>query len=287
MTPPDGLSAGVGRAARRREQGRGLPWELIRLHYGSRHAFTKVHKTYEATVAGLVAARGKPREQLKLDVDDTRALFDTDDLRDLIVLWVEPLRETARRLFRGTNVAEPYDMKVSRIYHEMSILFEEHLSVQNFPADGSAREFTRLFREVSEYYPQRLRRVRDLFSRGQRRLEEILPEFEDDPIVLRSVFLFREELWPDVAPSGLNRFLEKMFPKGGAAEGFQRLAQSFHRASFHAETIDCAKVGVATLSRLVQNRSGHAPSLREAIRELDRLAARAGQEQAAITEDEA
>jgi hypothetical protein len=279
-------TTGDARAARRRAYRRGLAWDLIKLHFRSRQAFTKVHKTYEATVAGLVQARGKPREEIKLNPDDTRGLFDTDQLRDLILRWVEPLRETAQGLFRGSNVAEPYDMKVSRIYHELSILFEEHLSVQNFPRDGSSREFTRLFREVSEYYPQRLRRVRDLFSRAQRRLEEMLPEFEDDPIVLRSAYLFREELWHDNPQAGLNRFLEKMFPKGGAAAGYLKLAQSFFRAAFHAEAIECAKVGVATLSRQVQARSGPAQSLRDTISELDSLIARAGQAQAELTEQD-
>jgi hypothetical protein len=279
-------SPGDARAARRRAYRRGLAWDLIELHYGSRQAFTKVHKTYESTVAGLVQARGKPREEIRLNPDETRDLFDTEQLRDLIVRWVEPLRETAQGLFRGSNVAEPYDMKVSRIYHELSILFEEHLSVQNFPRDGSSREFTRLFREVSEYYPQRLRRVRDLFSRAQRRLEEMLPDFEDDPIVLRSAYLFREELWRENPQVGLNRFLEKMFPKGGAAAGYLQLAQSFYRAAFFTETIACAKVGVATLSRQLQARSGPAQFLRDTISDLDSLIARAGHAQSELTEQD-
>ena len=221
----------VGSAGRRAESTRGVAWRLLELHYGSRHTFTSIHRAYEATVAELVAERNKPREQLRLDADETRRLFNTEALQDLIVRWVEPLRETAHSYFRRKNVAEQYDMKVSRIYHELSILLEEHLSVQNFPRDGSQREFARIFREVSQYYPQRLRRVRDLFGRAQRRLEELLPDFQDDPIVLRSAFLFRDELWPDAIQAGFNRFLEKMFPRGGAGTGYLTIAQSFFRAS--------------------------------------------------------
>ncbi|MEM8885593.1 MAG: hypothetical protein AAGD14_16125 [Planctomycetota bacterium] len=279
---PDG-----GSAARRAESRRGLSWELIEFHFGGRHAFTRIHRAYEATVAKLVAERKKPREELRLNPDETRELFDTPALQDLIVRWVEPLRESARTYFRQSNVSEPYDMKVSRVYHELSILLEEHLSVQNFPEDGSPREFARLFREVSEYYPQRLRRVRDLFGRAQRRLEELLPEFDEDPIVLRSAYLFRTELWPDGPQAGLNRFLEKMFPKGGAATGYHMLAQSFFRAGFYEQAAECARVGIATLSRQMQARSGHVQILRDTISELDSLVARARQEQAALVEQDA
>ncbi|MHC4954752.1 MAG: hypothetical protein ACYTGZ_12775 [Planctomycetota bacterium] len=274
----------MGADARRLESRRGLAWELIELHYGSRHAFTGVRRGYEATVARLVEERGTPREELRLNPAETRDLFNSEALRDLIVRWVEPLRESAHSFFREANVSEPYDTKVSRIYHELSILLEEHLSVLNFPRGGSAREFARLFREVSEYYPVRLRRVRDLFARAERRLQEILPEFSDDGIVLRSAFLFREHLWPDATRASLLRFLGHMFPKGGAGEGFLAIAQSFFKAGFFEQAAECARTGVAALSRQAQARSGHAQQLRDTIRELDRLVARAKSEQEALIE---
>ncbi|MHC4940424.1 MAG: hypothetical protein ACYTHK_15905 [Planctomycetota bacterium] len=280
------MDAVRGGAARRAESRRGVAWELIELHFLSRHRFTAIHKDYENTVAALVEERKKPREQLRLDVDDTRRLFRTEALQDLIIQLVEPLRHTARTYFEKKDVAEQYAIKASRIYHELSILLEEHLSVQNFPRDGSPREFARIFREVSEYYPQRLRRVRDLFSRAQRRLEELLPSLGDDPIVLRSAYLFRDELWPEGTQAGFNRFLEKMFPKGGAGLGYLTIAQSFFKAGFYDKATECARVGVATLSRQAQARSGHAQSLREMISELDSLVARAQQEQAALTEQQ-
>jgi len=276
----------VAADARRLESQRGQAWRLIELHYGSRHAFNAVRRGYEATVARLVAERGKPRAELRLNPSETQDLFNSDALRDLIVQWVDPLRGTARAFFRESNVSEPYDTKVSRIYHELSILLEEHLSVLNFPRGGSAREFGRLFREVSEYYPIRLRRMRDLFARAERRLEELLPEFQDDPIVLRSAFLFRAELWPEATRPSLLRFLEHMFPKGGAGEGFLAIAQSFFRAGFFDQCGECARIGVAALSKQAQARSGRAKELREMISELDSLRARATTEQAALIEAE-
>jgi len=266
---------------------RGLAWELIEQHHLGRNAFHAVFKSYEARVAELVKERGVAREDIKLDPGETRRLFDTPELEALIRDHVEPLRNAAHALFREDDVSDPYDSKVSRIYHELSILKEEHLSVRNFPREGAGREFARLYREVSEYYPQRLRRVRDLFARAQKRLEDLLPLFAEDTIVLRSVFLFREALWPDSPRVGLSRFLVKMFPAEDPAHGWLQIARSFLKADFHASAAECARLGVAANSKQAQARSSHAQQLRETIRELDRLAARAEAEQRALEEQEA
>lgn len=263
----------------------GLVWELIEHHYGARNAFLAIHRAYEARVARLVADRGTSREKLKLTAAETKDLFDTWRLQALIRDHVEPLRAAAHALFRDNNVSDLYDSKVSRIYHELCVLNEEHLSVRNFPPDGPPREFARLFREVSEYYPERLRRVRDLFTRAQHRIDDLLPTFRTGAIVLRSVFLFRERLWPEGTTAGLTRFLARMFPDKGAAHGFLAIARSFFRAGFHEQAVECARMGLAVAARL--QRASDASHPGESARKLERLLARAEAARAALEEQEA
>lgn len=270
-----------------REFRRGLQWEILELHYRSRHAFQQIFKQYETRVAAHVEAMGVAREQIKLNAAETRELFDTPQLQGLLRGLVVPLREASHAYFRESDIAEPYDSKVSRIYHELSILKEEHLSVRDWPRDGGAREFGRLFREVSEYYPQRLRRVRDLFTRATKRLEQLLPQFADNAVVLRSCYLFREELWPDQPQAGLVRVLDHMFPAEGATHGLLCIARSFFKAGFFAEAAESARIGVATAGRKAQARTTRAQQLREAISELDSLAARAEAERKVMEEQEA
>ena len=269
--------------ARRREPRRGQAWRVLRLHHASRNAFLKVYKAYEARVAALVKERGVPREKIKLDAQETERLFDTKRLNDLIDANVVLLREASHAYFRDQDVVEPYDSKVSRVYHELSILREEHLSVRNFPKGGSPREFARHFREVSEYYPRRLRRVRDLVARAQKRLDDLLPRFKDEAIVLRSAYLFREELWPDNPRAGLGRFLTKMYTEG-AAHGFLRIARSFFKAGFFTHAAECARMGAAAAGKEAQARTTRAKQVRETIRELDRVASRADAERKSLEE---
>jgi hypothetical protein len=253
-------------------------------HYISRAAFQAIHRAYEGRVARLVEERGIPRDKLKLNASETRDLFDTWRLTQLIQKNLAELREVSHAYFRDADVAEPYDSKVSRIYHELSILKEEHLSVRNFPREGGSREFARLFREVSEYYPQRLRRVRDLFTRATRRLEELLPRFQENTIVLRSSYLFRKELWPENPRAGLERFLSNMFPGEAVAHGFLQIARSFLKAGFFDHAIASARLGVKAAAKEAQARSTRAQQVRETISELDRLVSRAEAEKKALKE---
>ncbi len=268
---------------RQREARRGLPWAVIEHHYGSRNKFLAIFRAYEARVAGLVASRGVPREQIQLTAAETVELFDMPRLQALLREEVLPLRDAAHSLFRDHNIDEPYDSRVSRIYHELSILKEEHLSVTNFPREGSAREFARLFEEVSTYYPERLRRVRDLFNVAQRRLDRLLPRFQADPIVLRSAYLFRDRLWPEGPLRGLTRFLRRMFPEEGAARGLLRIGKSFLRAGFYDQAEQCALLGLdREAPAAIEGGAGD-----DAREEFEKLKTKAGAERRALEEMQA
>ncbi len=267
---------------RRKHRVPGRSWQLLEQHYASRNAFAKIYKSYEAKVAGLVKKHNTPRQDLKLNPEQTARLFETPQLEALLEMRVEELRRIANAVFRDNNVSEPYDMEVSKIYHELSILKEEHLSVRDFPRDAGGREFNRLFREVSEYYPQRLRRVRDLFTRAQKRLDVLLPGFNEDDIVLRSAFLYRKDLWPDSSDAGLTRFLGKMFPAEGAAGGFLATARTFLRAGFLEHALNAARMGIAAASKPAKSGESRPSNIRDTVRELDKLVDRAGKELRAL-----
>ncbi len=258
---------------------------MVRAHYLCRRTFTEIHRAYEERVAAYVKKSGKTRENLRLSVSETRSLFETSALDHLIDDGLERLRDFARTCFGDEDDVELYDSRVSRIYHELAILREEHRSVRNFPREGSRREFTRLFNEISEYYPERLRRVKKIFASAERRLEELLPRYAEDRILLRSAYLFRTDLWPDGSRGALARFLGKMFPDAGEAHGFLQVARSFLRAGFFDEAEECARMGVAVAGKKAQARTTRAKEVRETIAELDRLTARAAAERQALQEE--
>ena len=107
--------------ARKRESRRGLPWRIVEHHYWSRNVFVGIHESYEARVQAFVNAKGGSRENLKLSLEETRELFDSETLRRLIQQGVHPLRDVAHAYFRESDVAEPYDSTVSHRSEERPV----------------------------------------------------------------------------------------------------------------------------------------------------------------------
>ena len=119
---------------------------------------------------------------------------------------------------------------------------------------------------------------------AQKRFEQILPQFADDPIVLRSAYLFRAELWPDDPGRSLHRFLQKVFHGEGTLHGFVMVARSFLKTGFYEHAAAAARLGVAVCGKSAQARSTRAQQIREDSAELDRIAARAEAQLAALQE---
>ncbi|HVG94380.1 MAG TPA: hypothetical protein VND21_08025, partial [Planctomycetota bacterium] len=210
-----------------------LVWDFLVAFYASRRAFLRIFKRYEARVMRFARDAGVHREDLMLAPQELARLFHTKRLQHLRDVRLEALRRFAHGLFRDAGVVEPLDTISSHIFHEASILMEEHQSVVRFQHFEDPRRYAQLFEEVSGYYPMRLRRIRKLFADGLRRIEELLPEWGRDRVVVRSAFLFGDRVFRGVWEEGaLEGLYARMYPAGGAAEGFLEAGRSFHASGF-------------------------------------------------------
>ena len=237
--PPD---AGVG--------GEGpLVWDFLTAFFASRRGFQSVFRRYESRVLKFAREAGVHRDDLSLEPADLARLFYPKRLQHLRDERLHHLRSFAHTLFREAGVVEPIDTTCSHIFHEISILTEEHQSVVRFQHLSDRRRYQQVFDEVSGYYPVRLRRIRRLFADGLRRLEELLPGWSRDRVVVRSAYLFGERLARGVwEEDGLEGLYARMYPAGGSAEGYLEAGSSFLKSGFFPEaeaalrsSIRCAK----------------------------------------------
>src|SRR5438552_13159066 len=152
-----------------------LVWDFLTAFFASRRGFNAVYRRYESRVLRFAREAGVHRDDLSLPPADLARLFYPKRLLHLRDQRLAPLRVFAHALFRESGVVEPLDTICSHIFHEHSILMEEHNSVVRFQHLSDPRRYAQVFEEVSGYYPVRLRRIRRLFADGLRRLEELLP----------------------------------------------------------------------------------------------------------------
>jgi hypothetical protein len=216
-------------------------WDVLRSFVDARLTFRRIYRRYERQVLTAARARGVPRAHLVLPPDELERLFDLAALERLRDRDLLPLRDRAEAIFGGSGDEGLLDTYCGHAYHEVSILCAEHRAVGRFTRIHDPERYRELFAEVSGYYPTRLRRIRRFFEQGLKRLEELLPAWARHRVVVRSAYLFGEELAQRAWGEGQAGLYRRMYPgqggpEQGAARGLLEAAHSFHAAGFDAET---------------------------------------------------
>jgi hypothetical protein len=248
-----------------------LVWDFLTAFFASRRGFHSLFVRYEARVLRFAREAGVHRDDLVLGPSDLARLFYPRRLRHLRDRRLAPLRSLGHALFREAGIDEPLDTVCSHVFHELSILMEEHDSIVRFQHLSDPRRYAQMFEEVRGYYPVRLRRIRRLFADGLRRLEELLPSWSRDRVVVRSAYLFGERVLKGTYEEGLEELYRHLYPAGGAAEGFLEAARSFALSRFTEEATQAAHRAIAA-SRSARGGRKTAAEARQILASLEAVA---------------
>ena len=115
-----------------------LKWRVVERFYLAWNNFQSVHDRYEQIVHDYVEKLGVPREKIRLDPKDLFELLSTQDLEVLRDDFLTPLKTACHRLFRTEDSTDFLDRLVNDIFHELSILKEEHYNVLTYATDEAA-----------------------------------------------------------------------------------------------------------------------------------------------------
>jgi hypothetical protein len=223
-------------------------WTMVRTFYRSYQAFHALFEAYERRVEAFVEFYGMDRRDIKLAPDELLSLFDSNALSALRDNELTQLKGAAHQLFRGLDAPDPFDSHVTNIYHEVSLLKEEHWTVLEDVMRADRRAYDRYYREVNVYYPRRLRHVHNLYNRARKRLESVLlPAFSRNKIMVRSVYLFGDRLVRGVYEHGLEELYSFMYPNGGALTGYTLAADSFLDGGFREEAAEAYGMALTIL----------------------------------------
>ena len=212
-------------------------WLLLRTFYSSWKRFLSLFEEYEGRVSAFSERYKTERSRLRLSPDDLSSLIDFRALEDLRDREASLLRETSHDLFRSSDATDRFDHLVSILYHELSALKEEHYTLREEFVREERIEYDLFYREVNQYYPKRLRHIRNLYAKADRRLRQLLPGMASDRVVVRSLYLFGEDLLGGLYPGGLADLQEAMYP-GGPAEAWAAAGDSFRESGFRDRALE-------------------------------------------------
>jgi hypothetical protein len=243
-----------------------LVFRLFRVFFRSRSRFLTLFDRYEERVLAFAARYRSHRSRLRLPVDELLTVLDFKSLEELRDREILELKEIAHDFFRDADSTDLFDHLATNIYHEISMLKEEHYTLREGFLRTDPREYERFFREVSEFYPKRLRHVRNLYARALRRLEELLPQFGSERILVRSLYLFGESLLAEYYPRGRTGLYRKMYPELGEVQAFAEAGRSFDESGFEEEALQAYRLSMSAAgSRRVRKREEAVGRLREDI----------------------
>lgn len=217
-------------------------WNMTEGLYKAEAIFREMHANYDEKVQAFSKAYDIDKTSLRLSAEDVSGLFDLPPMEHLRDDVLYALKETTHTLFRGPSTTDDLDRYCSDLYHEVSILKEEHYTVKTYAAAYADREEAeKILDEVHKTFPVKLDQISTLFVKARTRLEEILKKFRTETVLVRSLFLFGDELLEPIYEKGLPDLYRKMYEEGGPLEGFIVAARNFHQGRFIPQTDDAVR----------------------------------------------
>ena len=224
-------------------------WTIVELFYRSLLVFRELLESYEQKVLEFARLRNTPREDLRLDSRDLAGLLDLKKLERLRDDYIHQLKDLCHLVFRGQDQTDLLDRHVSDIFHEISILKEEHYNVKTYAPlyerDAQVEELQHILDEAHSLFPRNVSHIHHLFEQASKSMEKHLPSARNLPIFLRSLYLSRDDFVAQAYPRGLLDFYELMYPLG-PVEGFYSVASSFYHSGFMEEAREAADLAWST-----------------------------------------
>ncbi len=222
-------------------------WKIIELFYRSFLAYRHIHDQYEENVAGICAKNGTSRDALQLSPIDLAGLIEFQKLEDLRDRYLFTLKDYCHDIFRDRDQTDLLDRYVSDIFHEISILKEEHYTVKHYAlywarTDAQA-ELQAIMGEALKLVPHKIQHVDFLYRTARERLETLLPGFRGQKILTRSLFLNRDDFIAESHPRGIEGLYELMYPEHGPLAGFVEAGESFFASAFYTQAKDAFELG--------------------------------------------
>jgi len=216
-------------------------WTIVQIFYRSHAVFKEQFEEYEQKILQFTRETGMHRDELRLKSSEIGGLLDFKMLERLRDGYIHELKDLCHLVFRGQDRTDLLDRYVSDIFHEISILKEEHYNVKTYAPlyerDAAEVELKHILDEAHVQFPLKLKHTQYLFGRAQARLEEHLSSFRKIQLFIRSLYLHRDEFVAEAYPDGIKQFYRFMYPCG-PVEGFYHVGCNLYLSGFMDEALE-------------------------------------------------
>ncbi|PCJ60292.1 MAG: hypothetical protein COA79_08960 [Planctomycetota bacterium] len=217
-------------------------WSLIKVFYQSFTYFKLLEFHYQEKVSFVSL---EDLENNKFPVEEFLKLLDTNKLSYLRDKYLERLRTLAHNEFPRRKKVERFDIFISEIFHEVSILKEQKFILDYYyqrKDDVSSEELSKILCDTYGLFQTKMIQIKKLFKNAKNRLEKILFIYNKNDFILRSLYLEANDLCSDFYQHPYLDVLKSMFPEGGVGHGLVSTSCSFCMGGFYSHAKDVIKL---------------------------------------------
>lgn len=213
-------------------------WKMIKIFFQTYGFFHSIELEF----------RGQVKEPIQNDIHSFNSFIkflNAKDLGHLRDSYLDELRSLAHSVFRNRKKNERFDLYISEIFHEFSILKDQKFILEHSLKNQeqiSLESLAETLENTYELFKTKLNQITVLFVNAKRRLEEILPIFNRDDLILRNLFLENHKLFKPFYDNPLKDILSLMFLEEGFCKGLFILANSFCQGGFFLYGLDVLKM---------------------------------------------
>ena len=207
-------------------------WSIIKVFFQSFTFYNNLEKNFREKVSVF---KSDSTGRIIYPFEAFIEFLDTKELAQLRDTYLIDLRELSHAEFRGRKKMERFDIYISEIFHEVSILKEQKFILEHYfqRKDQMYPEMiNQMLSQTYELFETKMEHVKVLFNSAKSRLEEIAPTYRNDDFILRTLYLKGAKEFQEFYKDPVKNILDLMFIEGGYSEGYLAIACSFCSGGF-------------------------------------------------------
>lgn len=240
-----------------------LIWAIIEKFYVSLQIFKKEyqqfgHKVQWSSQQNSIDSTW-PQIVASLTVEQWMTLIGYDQIEELAENYIAGLLNLTKQLemYGHTN---SYDnnlqKKISELYYELSFLQNEGQHIRNHAYEymetpNHDQVFIHELQQIKIIFPTKLAHISQLFDNIKNEIENLIQQHKETRIVIRSLYLFGEEIFNSNYIENFQQFITKIYPTDHLLELYIRATYSFLQSGFQKEAYLAYKKAKVLVSNMV------------------------------------
>ncbi|NUM33176.1 MAG: hypothetical protein HUU50_01395 [Candidatus Brocadiae bacterium] len=228
-------------------------WEMIENFYQAMLLFQQEHQEFKKKIETISKNKDKMVDLMEiLSVEEVLSLLNLNNIEDLREKYIQPLIKLSSQFKQVCYCNDAFNHGIQDIYHELSILQSEFSKLGVIAPGLMEFKTEKRYKSIVGGYhiclPLKVFQLSHKMETAQKELEKMISPYKERDILVRSIFLFGEEIIGRLSENSFLDFVKRIYPSDHLLELYTRASYAFLKAGFY----DFTKVAVRKAKNILE-----------------------------------